>query len=806
MAGASHAGVSVSNTFLFFFMFLFDLSAFLFAWVGGYFLRFNFDVPEALLPALKWGGLLLAPLHVLACRVAGLYHGIWLVSSLPDFKQVLRATALSTAGVGAFLMLFRFSGQLVPSSLLVIYPMLLALYMGSGRAVFRMWTDRRFFGELMAEGRQALIVGADRFLHGRWLAPVAFSILTGIYLLSFGAFNTVFGRWHYEWNSVVLAVTAVTLALFWWRQKQVARCDSSGSVLSVFALLLMVGILASGLAHALALRMQPDSQPVNLSGVLVAHWRGENSAFTVRYLFFPLILLVMVRIVRELSLTTVIRVVSVIFLFSVAVLYYQRFADATFMSRYRWGTNPHMGLATDPNAYQMSALLAVPFLLVGGFVDKRIAWKGIHTFGACLAAWGLIWSAGRTATVGFGLLLALVPVIVGIVRSDFSHRVWLLLVACSVVIFNVELLLLRYFADAIAVSSILGTRFLETWTQFVQGGFEGLFAKGVEAQGRGILLTIAWPLLLAAPLGGWGPGGYYREFSNQYFVESREIRPAFDSVTNHYLMVPIDFGLPILLIYLVLMFVPLVVGVLALRRLHTMRSRSVVVTLLATQLVFLLGINTIPPAYFPDLIWLWTLQLGLLLVIGERVGVSIEGMLPHGRQRTVALGFACGLVAVSAIGAYPVTFGDRGYQARLDFEGSPLRYERNCYGIEQDDHNRWQWCGRNARLKLPLPVEGHDELALSLSASNPDLLNTPLTVRYGGFKGPIRELVLSNRQPVQIHVPLDASNLVVMQRPDGKGNERFVVLSLDVSRTWVPKQWGVSEDPRELGVSVRLPK
>lgn len=143
-------------------VFLFDLSALVFAWAGGFLLRFNFDVPANFSLALWWGLVVLLPVHALACRFAGLYRGIWLFASLPDLKRVLRAVGLSTVAVFLFFVFFRHEQQLVPRSLLVLYPMLLVLYMGGGRAAYRMWKEHRLYGGLIAQGKPVVIVGAGR--------------------------------------------------------------------------------------------------------------------------------------------------------------------------------------------------------------------------------------------------------------------------------------------------------------------------------------------------------------------------------------------------------------------------------------------------------------------------------------------------------------------------------------------------------------------------------------------------------------------------------------------------------------------
>lgn len=152
----------MTKVFLSLFVFLFDLSALVFAWVGGFLLRFNFDLPSNFASVMGWGLIFLLPAHAVACRVAGLYRGIWMFASLPDLKRVLRAVGLSTAGLMVFFALYRTEQQVVPRSLLILYPMLLMLYMGGGRAAYRMWKEHRLYGGLIAQGKPVVIVGAGR--------------------------------------------------------------------------------------------------------------------------------------------------------------------------------------------------------------------------------------------------------------------------------------------------------------------------------------------------------------------------------------------------------------------------------------------------------------------------------------------------------------------------------------------------------------------------------------------------------------------------------------------------------------------
>lgn len=160
MRSCSHR--KVTKSFLLILVFLFDLSAVVFAWVGGGLLRFNLSLPSNFAPVLGWGVVFLLPAHALACRLAGLYRGIWMFASLPDIKRVLRAVAFSTIGLLAFFSLYRYPEEWTPRSMLILYPVLLIIYMGGGRIAYRMWKEHHLYGRLILQGKPVVVVGAGR--------------------------------------------------------------------------------------------------------------------------------------------------------------------------------------------------------------------------------------------------------------------------------------------------------------------------------------------------------------------------------------------------------------------------------------------------------------------------------------------------------------------------------------------------------------------------------------------------------------------------------------------------------------------
>lgn len=138
---------------------VFDLLAAAAAWVGGFLIRFNFDWPSRYEPFMVYGAIGLVALHALACRWAGLYRGMWVFASLPDLKRVLKAVTISALALTLWIALDR-NEPAVPRSMLVLYPLLLVVFMGGGRAAWRIWKEHRLYGDLQAAGKPVVVVGA----------------------------------------------------------------------------------------------------------------------------------------------------------------------------------------------------------------------------------------------------------------------------------------------------------------------------------------------------------------------------------------------------------------------------------------------------------------------------------------------------------------------------------------------------------------------------------------------------------------------------------------------------------------------
>ncbi|MFN9739308.1 MAG: polysaccharide biosynthesis protein [Pseudomonadota bacterium] len=138
-----------------------DLAMVWVAWFAANWLRFNL-LPEP--PPVPLAGAEL-PIVLAAQGLVlwwtGLYRGLWRFASLPDLWNIARAALFGALAIALGLFLFnRLEG--VPRSVLLVYPLSLAVALGVPRLLYRYWKDNRLDFERRTPLQRVLVLGAGR--------------------------------------------------------------------------------------------------------------------------------------------------------------------------------------------------------------------------------------------------------------------------------------------------------------------------------------------------------------------------------------------------------------------------------------------------------------------------------------------------------------------------------------------------------------------------------------------------------------------------------------------------------------------
>jgi FlaA1/EpsC-like NDP-sugar epimerase len=149
------------GTLLQFAAFGFDLSACAISWGGSYLLRFEGSVPTD----FAHSGLMVLPLVLLiqgiSFRACGLYRGLWLFASLPDFLRIIKAVTIGAIGTLVAVVVLH-PAPPIPRTILFLAPVLTLMLMGGARISYRASKEFYRYGGLLAQGKPVLIVGAGQ--------------------------------------------------------------------------------------------------------------------------------------------------------------------------------------------------------------------------------------------------------------------------------------------------------------------------------------------------------------------------------------------------------------------------------------------------------------------------------------------------------------------------------------------------------------------------------------------------------------------------------------------------------------------
>jgi len=126
-----------------------------------FWLRFNLgEVPSYHLNPLHLLITISMPLQLLVFWYFGLYRGVWRFASIPDLLRITKAVAVGV--LLSFVIMFamqRLEGM--PRSVLLMYPVILAMGLATPRLFYR-WLKDRHLNLKAFEGKRALLIGAGQ--------------------------------------------------------------------------------------------------------------------------------------------------------------------------------------------------------------------------------------------------------------------------------------------------------------------------------------------------------------------------------------------------------------------------------------------------------------------------------------------------------------------------------------------------------------------------------------------------------------------------------------------------------------------
>lgn len=140
-------------------VFFHDLMMVPLAWFVAYWFRFNLS----LIPNNYFDGMIrylpiVVLIQVFTFWYFGLYRGVWRFASIPDLIRIAKAVLLGAGFVAVVVFLWtRMQG--IPRSVLPLYAILLLLFVGGPRFIYRWVKDHKL---KIVRGKPALIIGAGR--------------------------------------------------------------------------------------------------------------------------------------------------------------------------------------------------------------------------------------------------------------------------------------------------------------------------------------------------------------------------------------------------------------------------------------------------------------------------------------------------------------------------------------------------------------------------------------------------------------------------------------------------------------------
>lgn len=488
---------------------------------------------------------------------------------------------------------------------------------------------------------------------------ILYSLLSILFLLTFGIFNSLLKDYYGYWVVITLIITTLIFFFYYFVREYHLGYNSYFTILiTAYALC----IILNSLFHFSALLRANSTSFLNVTLSNVRSWRNLCALFTSYYLFFPLFLLLQCKLLSGLSRKRVVRILSLVASLSILVIYYQALLDHAFLSK--WKAFKFDGLAVDANSYALGCLLTMPLFAWGAMFDKNLRWRTFFVLIYLLQFGSIFFTGSRTAIIGIVLILfGTIIVVMATTNSKLSYKRFLPVLVIVLMVGYV-------IAGNIKPQTFDGVyRLKESIGILNKIGLADWF---FNESNRGNHLLIAYGLTKKAPLSGWGAGGHYREAPNEWFSLTSSFHYWPDSALNHYLMIAGDFGIPMLIVNLIIFIIPLTIGFRSVGNSSDKDEKAIFLLLILSIIIFLICSINIPPSYFPDVIWLLSTNLTILCSHNENKKLLTRLPWKH------IIYIVIGSIGITSFGYAHTTYGKYGYSNR---QKSGMWQTNDTYGL-----------------------------------------------------------------------------------------------------------------------------
>ena len=608
------------------------------------------------------------------------------------------------------------------------------------------------------------------------------------YSLLFLSFPLVFNRF----NLFVLALLLLIIIKF------ILPGHGNAREIKIFQYILIIygfWIIIASAIHYVALRsLDPFTYiTINTQNALWGLWTLKDTAII--YLMFPLLFLTALHLfMANHEKEKMLFILPVLIIPSLVLALYQGMVDIAFLNHpYFIDLHRVSGLDTDANGFGISLVLLFA-LCVMAILVSRYRWKKLFfILLAVILLWCMLLSGSLTGLAGVIIFAAVLPwVLAWASNTELKKRHFIMLLGPVIIVMMIVILPA---GKKISPFPVVTERLSDAYVDFHKGGIEKIAKKSSRSK----LGLQAYRLTKLSPLSGWAPGGYYRNARNMWYRSRSTYYIPPDNANNHYLQMSSELGLAGLSFNILLHLFPLWMVFCIQKKIQDRDERLLIGIAALTVVIILFLFITGPHTMAMSVLWILVVLLAVLFVTALKYGYTI---------RPFTIRFLFGSIALLSVlffyGTYENAFGQNGYILRQQADWWPYQYMKNCYPEERIQEGKLRWCRKDAVLQIPLFKTMAERITLKICAYHPEIGSNPVIVKYGGKQGAVNEIVLKDQSWQTIDIPLSKDNIFVFNNPYGDIINYFI-LSLDVSRTWVPQKWGVSDDTRELGVAALIP-